>query len=384
MLNRLVVPGRAVVVSLLSLVAIACGGGGGSGGDSGGGVTLRALWEDPDATAAAPRGATNSGFEGTSEIPDTVTTVEVRVVDASGREIREFVFDPGPGNRSVFIGGLPAGPATVAVFGYDLAFTSPDVPGTPESEARPLLEEFDIPPSFASAAIIVEIPPGANADAGVVPLLAQPYAAGFVPQPGERGVLRSEPLSLTLRTGIGAVATDSIDLQVAGIDAIVGGVASNGVDLAFCDPNDIDVLCVVYQPPLPFLASTTVPVRVSASARFANDEVRSFGPFDYFFVTSEQVDLPTTTPTATATPTATHTPTVTASATPTSSPTPTDTATATATATSTATATVTPTPTDTATPLPTDTPTTTPTRTAPATATTTDTATPTTSATASR
>jgi YVTN family beta-propeller protein len=352
-----------LILSTLLLSAIGCGGGSGSGSSTGS-VTLSALWERPRGGAA--------DFEGTTQIPASVTTVEVRVTDSGGTTYRQRVFNPGPGNRSVTIIGLRAGTATVKVLAYDLSFTSPDVPGTPAAEAAAVLDAFpDFPPAYAGDDIAVRIRSDEIADAGTVELRAFAYPTDFEPALLATEVSPFAAIDLVVRSDIGPIVASSVDLQVDGAAVIAAGVPAAGAELDDCGDEDPRNLCVGYQALAPLPAGSRIDVVVSAAAMAAPGDLRAFSNFDYSFTTAA-LPPPSPTPPGSATPTSRPT------TSPTTSPTipPTDTATATSA------------PTDTHTPTPSSSPTHTgtvpPTATASASATQADTPTPTATASASQ
>lgn len=378
-------PRRAVrhLSLLLTLVLFSSGcGGSGSSGSAGstGSLTLRAVWERVTRGGAA-------AFEGTSEIPANVTTVEVRVSDSSGETFRQYVFNPGPGNRSVVIVGLQPGTATVQVLGYDLSFTSPDTPGTPPAEALAVLTAYpNFPPAYASDEIAVDIRRDEITDAGTVELFGSAYPTDFDPGLLAVGQSPLTTIRLAVRSDIGPIVVASVNLRVDGLAVIIDGQTAAGARLDDCEGDDPLQLCLSYDSPEPLPANSSIAVTVSAAAIAGPDDLRGFGDFTYSFRTG---DLPPVTPTAvgTATPTSTLAP----SATSTETPVPTETATATVAPTDSHTPTVSASPTDTETPepsatassspteteVPTDTPSPSPTATLTETATPTDTETPT-------
>ena len=335
---------------------------------------MRALWERSTHASRLLR----RSFEGTTTIPASVTTVEVRVTRAGTIQTRQFV-NPLQ-TRDVVIAGLQPGAVDIAVFGYDVPFA-----------AAALLATFAIPPSYASAQIAVNIVAGQTVDAcaaasaacesGSVRLLAEPFVTSFVPAPGATGVSRSSTVACAIVTAVGDIDRASIDVDVNGVPAVIKGVEQPGAQLvacadgsaAPCTGQQVAGFEFFFNPPSPYPANAPVTVIISASNRNA-PEIRSFTDFHYNFTTGTEVATatptetlsptatPTVPPTATPTRTATHSPippTLTPTHTPT--PSPTDTATATRTPTVTPTPTATGTPTDTPTETPTEAPTATPT-----------------------
>ena len=107
----------AIAFSVFALLFLGCAGGGTSTGSTGG-LTLQALWERSSQGQSADSRFRRPAFEGTSEIPPSVSLVEVRVDGAGRPRVRCFV-DPRQ-SRTVTIDRLQTGRADVTVFGYDI------------------------------------------------------------------------------------------------------------------------------------------------------------------------------------------------------------------------------------------------------------------------
>ena len=363
-----VVPVAVRVSVVLSLVGLSAGcGGGGANGTSTGAIALHATWEQSShGGAAAARGLPHP--VPTQPVPPSVSTVEVRVNATGGQLVRSFV-DPNE-TRDVVIQNLRAGPATIQVFGYDLAF-----------DDRSLLNEFNLPPSYESAPVALVVPAGHTADAGTVTLLAQPFVTDFDPKLGMSDVSRSATVNFVLATAVGDIQPTSINIKVAGNAVVTNGQTQPGALLRPCEDGG-EVPCGArsdrllkgfifsFETLLPYPAESAIPVILSAGD--TNSPQRSFTGFQYDFTTGQVVVTPTPTSTVTLTVTATGTPTPsptptltptppppTLTSTPTSTHTPTSTRTppASRTPTHTTTATATVTPSNTATPTETETPT---------------------------
>jgi hypothetical protein len=206
---------RLPVAGLLSLLAFcsACGGGSGGGSSSSGSLTLQAVWE---------RSATGSGaqFEGGTEIPPSVQTVEVRIV-SGGQTFRELV-DPEQ-TRSALITGVPTGDADVMVFGYDVPLL-----GVPD------LRDVAVAPSYASAAVQVLVRAGVTTNAGQIEVLAQPFLTDFSPLPDEADVDPSRDVEFLLAIGVGVIDAGSVDVSVEGATLVSAGVPAANVTFEAC------------------------------------------------------------------------------------------------------------------------------------------------------
>jgi hypothetical protein len=247
----------AVSLAGLAVILAACGGEPGGGGPSTGGLTLQAHWEHRPEVF-------------TSEIPPSVSLVEVRV-DGSGRSpVCRFV-DPLQ-TRSVTISGLAIGPADVQILAYD-------IPAPAETAALncnilpPPLNVADVPPSFKSAPVSVVIRQGRTADAGDVQVLAQPFVTDFVPVPGASDVDPSAPVSFLLGTAVNDISRASINIKVGGVDAVGAGASLTHCGSpgdTNCDPPDRQLSRQLvgfkfsYHSP-PFDPNSTIEVTVSAS-----------------------------------------------------------------------------------------------------------------------
>src|SRR5512139_3120751 len=271
---RLRWPSRALCAALaagLTVAFAACGGGGSAGtataANDAVGLTFRALWERASRPAIASSRFRPAAFEGTDEIPASVSLVEVRI-NGAGRPITRCFVDPRQ-TRTAIIGGLTAGQATVQVLGYDI----PAPPGTGTANCNILpapLDVAQIPPSFASAPVSVRIPQGQTADAGVLQLSAQPFATDFVPAPGTDDVNGSAPVSFVIATAVGDVSRASINITIAGVPVVVAGQEQSGATITACDDAEGPVcgshsdrqltgFVFRFQPP-PFPAETTIDV----------------------------------------------------------------------------------------------------------------------------
>ncbi|HYD47603.1 MAG TPA: hypothetical protein VEB21_04615, partial [Terriglobales bacterium] len=313
--------GRCLVTAALAVFA-GCSGDGGSRSQSGA-LSLNAQWEAADRSQPRRLATIDQAFTPADEIPERVTVVEVRVTDAAQVVHRVFIFNPRD-NRSVDITELPPGPAIVEVLGYDFSFLPS---GSGDDEARALLEQFALPPSYASDPITVQIVPGELTDAGTIDVLARPFVTGFVPLPGESNVPRDTPVFFAFATDRGDIARDSVEISVNGLPVVVAGVEAEGALLNLCDDSAPDLLCFSYNPSAPFAPGERIEVEASASVRLGAEGVRSIEEFQYFFDTTSETLPATATPTevgpATETPTeiegtATESPTETATPLPTS------------------------------------------------------------------
>lgn len=194
------------------VVFSSCGGGDTALNGAGtGSVSLRAVWEGTGGGAS---------FEGDSEVPAAVQTVEVRVA-AGAQTFREFV-DP-RATRQVVIDGVPAGPAAVGVLGYDVHIGQLPDPS-----------EVDLAPSFASEDVAIQVRAGKTTDAGEVAVLARPFVTDFVPVPGGLDVPPSTRVEFLLVTARGNINPDSVDIDVDGVAQVSGGVPAAGAELTSC------------------------------------------------------------------------------------------------------------------------------------------------------
>ncbi len=194
---------------------VVCGGCGGSdivpNGAGTGSVSLRAVWEGNGGGAS---------FDGDSDVPAAVRTVEVRIA-AGGRVFREFV-DPRL-TRQVVIDGVPTGPAAVAVLGYDVHIGQLPDPN-----------EVDLTPSFASEDVAIQVRAGKTTDAGEVTVLARPFVTDLVPVPGGLDVPPSTRVEFLLATVRGDINPDSIDIAIDGVAQVSAGVPVSGAELTPC------------------------------------------------------------------------------------------------------------------------------------------------------
>jgi hypothetical protein len=266
-------PGLPVVglVSLL-LLCCSCGGGSGDGGSSpSGSLTLQAVWERPLNGGGAQ-------FEGGTEIPPSVQTVEVRIV-GGGQSFRQLV-DPEQ-TRSVVITEVPTGDVDVSVFGYDVPLL-----GVPD------LQEVAVAPSYASAAVRVLVRAGVTTSAGQIEVLAQPFLTDFSPVPDEGDVDPSRDVSFLLAIAVGGVDEGSVDVSVGGASLVTAGVPAANVVFEACADGtatpcgtiDRQVTGFLFRTPAGQLPADST-VRVSASATGGPDSSRSLD-FSYEFETS--------------------------------------------------------------------------------------------------
>lgn len=204
------------IVGLLSflLLCCACGGGSGGGGSSpSGSLTLQAVWERPSTGGGAQ-------FEGGTEIPPSVQTVEVRIV-GGGQTFRQLV-DPEE-TRSVVITEVPTGDVDVTVFGYDVPLL-----GVPD------LQDVAVAPSYASAPVQVLVRAGVTTNAGQIEVLAQPFLTDFAPVPDETDVDPSRDVEFLLAIGVGAIDAGSVDVSVGGTPLVSAGVPAANVTFEPC------------------------------------------------------------------------------------------------------------------------------------------------------
>lgn len=335
----------AALAAGVAAAVTACGGGGSGGSVAGrtatGGLTFRAQWERSVNARTAGSRLRPAAFDGTDQIPPSVSLIEVRI-DGAGRPTVRCFADPQL-TRTVTIGSLAVGQANVQVFGYDIA--APSATATANCDGLPPpLNVADVPPSFESAPVSVRIARGRTADAGILNLSGQPFVTDFVPAPGTSDVNRSAPVSLVIGTAVSDVDPTSINITIDDVPVIVAGQERAGGVLARCDDTtgppcgtradrQLTGFVFTYSPP-PFGANSTIDVVVSASDV---DTSRAFSDFHYSFTTGVGVGTPTSvpsptvsgtaapsgTPTATATPTrATATPIITPTRTVTTVPTP--------------------------------------------------------------
>jgi hypothetical protein len=349
---------RALALVLLGpLLCLGCGGGGGEAAVPGT-LSLRLVWETDVPVAA--NGYSLRPFNGSEEVPPSVLTIEVRVTPSGQVPIRAFT---DPAVRVVTIDTVPAGNATVQVFGYDVPI-----------EDQQEIVQFGLPPAFQSEPKVVQIAPRQITNAGVFELAAQPFATSFDPPPAATGVPVFAPVFFLIVTAVGDIERSSINVNIAGMPVIVDGQTRAGAILEPCNDDGgqpcsagadkgLAGFSCVFEAPAGYPANSSILVLMSASA---SGGLPSFS-FNYVFQTGFAFDTPT--PTSTPSPTEIPPPTHTATLT--------DTATVAATATMSPTATPSPTHTATATTLPSATSTPTSTASAVATGTATDTPSPT-------
>lgn len=237
-------------------VLAGCGGGGGASAVSSG-LAMRAVWQ----RGLASRAVTPRGFDGSTEVPPSVQTIEVRVSPAGTPPIRVFV---APTGASVRVNNIAPGVVTVQMFGYDVPFADVD-----EIEAEAL------PPSFASGPKSVQIAPYAITNAGVFELMAQPFITEFDPVPGATGVGRLAAVELVIATAVGAIDQDGINIDIDGLAIVRAGVTDPNAGLIPCDDRfgsacsaggdqDLIGFRFFYDTPAPYAPDAPVGVFVSA------------------------------------------------------------------------------------------------------------------------
>jgi hypothetical protein len=263
-------PGVSLAELSLLLVLAACGGGSGGGSDQTGTLTLQAVWEKPASGGGAQ-------FEGSTDLPPAVQTVEVRIA-GGGQNFRELV-DPEQ-TRSVVITGVPTGRVDVSVLGYDVPLL-----GSPD------LRDVEVSPSYASAVVEVLVDAGRTTNAGQIEVLAQPFVTDFAPLPEETGVDPSSAVGFLLAIGVGGIDAGSVDISVDGSPLVSAGVAEPGATLeacadgtaAPCGATDRGLTGFLFRGPLGGLPAESR-VNVSVSALGGPESSRSLD-FDYGFDT---------------------------------------------------------------------------------------------------
>lgn len=329
---------------LVAALTAGCGSGGGSGGaPEEGGVALRAVWQ--------VSGVQPGVFEGSSDLPPTVRTVEVRVT-SEGEAFRRLV-DP-LATRSVEVSGIPVGSVEVLVLGYDVPFGGP-----------PDLSRLDIPPSYSSDPIGVLIEARRTKNLGQVNLFARSFVTELNPLPASTNVPPETRVSFVISNAVAGIDPTSVNVRVADRAEVVAGVTRDDAELTSCQDGTA-VPCGGSNRGLRgvrFRASSEMlpgPSGVSVDLSAADPSGTEPVAFTYAFTTAELGPPPATatfaaTPSRTATSTATRPPPPTSTNTtqPTETPTaaPTDTPTSTIPPTETPTVTSTVAPTDTATAL---------------------------------
>jgi hypothetical protein len=234
-------------------VLTGCGGGNGGSAAVGptGSVALRAVWEVPSQGGGAT-------FEGSSDIPGAVQTVEV-LLQAGDQTFRELL-DPTQSRRAV-IAGVPPGTATVRVFGYDVRLL-----GLPD------LTVTDVAPSYASQPIDVDVKAGQTTAAGAIEVSAQPFVTDFAPLPDDSGIAPAEPIQFLVATATEGIDLGTLQVALNAAALVANGVAHDGVTIAACsDAGDtpcgenrgISGFRVTI--PGPLAPQTTFSVRVQAS-----------------------------------------------------------------------------------------------------------------------
>ena len=352
----------AVALPLLA----ACGGGAGS---SGGGLSFRAVWEQPPPrqlqgvpTACTPPQPTPlpSGFG--APIPASVGLVQIVVNGNGGDCCIRLVADEE--RRSVSLLDVPAGPAQVTITGFpDVHYAAPI--GLPDcrlqaSQQNPVSlscngGDLNAPnPSFQSNATQVNVLSAGSTNAGDIPVFARPFVLlqqctdqQPVPRPPVGGVTTTTSVDFFVVDARGDVNEDTIGATVQ------QDGSSSTVELGFTPCTDFA------DDPLLFCScdgalevrgfrsqsgAELQPGRAQMiiSALACDGQATDFEyPFTYLPVpsTATITASPSDTPTRSATPTASETPTSSVTATPSETPTSSVTATPSETPTSSVTAT---------------------------------------------
>lgn len=249
---------RLAILTSCASVGLLIGCGGGEGASAvGSGVSLRAVWQR---ALLGPTGNPR-GFDGSSAVPPSVGTIEVRVSPSGVPATRVFVE---PTGASVRVNGIVPGIVTVQLLGYDVEYAQRD-----EIVAQAL------PPSFASGPKSVQIAPYAVTNAGVFELFAQPFVTEFVPLPGATGVGRLAPVEFVIATAAGAIEENGINVDVDGLAIVRAGVPDPNAGLIACDDRSVQPCSAggdknlvgfrfFYDPQLPYPPEAPVGVFVSA------------------------------------------------------------------------------------------------------------------------
>lgn len=196
-----------VAAALASLLAISCG-------------------QDSVAPSRPGTVVLDAVWEGSTEVPPVVRTIEVRV-ESEGRLFRAAA--DSSEQSDLRVDAIPAGPATVRVLGYDV---SP--PRRPDGEID-LDRIVAFPPSYASEPVPVLIVVGEVADAGTIFVHARPFATDLVPSPGASGVSPASTVTFVLAFAVGDLVRDSIQISVDGRAQVVNGVPAAGAQLSACE-----------------------------------------------------------------------------------------------------------------------------------------------------
>jgi hypothetical protein len=214
---------RFVLISVAAMAGVTgCGGGSSSSTEFSGGLTMRALWEQPKAGGASAA-ATHGGFG--PDIPRAVKSVAIRVDPAVGArrciavDPRAVAVDPVSGQRQVVFEKLHAGPAMVTIFGV-----TDDVDSAREHcEGR-----GQHTPSFRSDPHEVLIRPLRFNDAGDIEVYALPFLLNLDPPAQE------PPASLTFPAPIRFAVVDALS-GIAGDSITVTPPGSQNMSLTQCD-----------------------------------------------------------------------------------------------------------------------------------------------------
>ncbi|MBI1817243.1 MAG: hypothetical protein HYR72_19910 [Deltaproteobacteria bacterium] len=207
---------RFVLISIAAVAGLAgCGGGSSSSTEFSGGLTMRALWEQPKAGGASAA-ATHGGFG--PDIPRAVKSVAIRVDPSIGArrciavDPRAIAVDPDSGQRQVVFEKLHAGPAMVTIFG-----SADDIDAAREHcEGR-----GQHTPSFRSDPHEVLIRPLRFNDAGDIEVYAIPFLLNLDPPAQEppASIVFRTPIRLTIADAISGIDPASIHVSPQVFDA---------------------------------------------------------------------------------------------------------------------------------------------------------------------
>jgi hypothetical protein len=213
-----------------SLWTAGCGGGGGSGGGSatGGGLSVNALWEQPDGGngSGAQSAAQQAGGGFGPDLPASVVTVRFLFRSSGGTNCCLAVdpdavpTDPETGQRLLTLASLPAGPGTLTITGFPTDFAPNDgVLDRCETNPAGVGAFCDAgqtqSPSFASDPKAVNIVAGAQNDAGDIEIPAVPFVlpGSLSPAPGTDASNPIEARAIVVDAVTG-IEESSVALQV--------------------------------------------------------------------------------------------------------------------------------------------------------------------------
>jgi hypothetical protein len=160
-------PKTKATLTLLCVFAFVAGCGGGSSSEGGSAsISLRALWQQPDAglSAAAGGGAQVVGNGFGPEIPAAVRTVQLTIESGAIRcclaiprdeALATPIADPEDGRRTVILDDLPEGAASVVVRGFRARWRRRRTVSTRSAQRGP--------PAWDKLAIKAASPPPASA-----------------------------------------------------------------------------------------------------------------------------------------------------------------------------------------------------------------------------